>query len=96
MLFFSIGISSRLSASDVGMIVDKGVDFPQSIDAALKTYGESMWFFREQPGTATTRSLNTYTGDHREYVPGGYHVYTFIHLLMCVFGCFLKLSIPDP
>jgi len=51
------------------MIIDKGVDFPQEIDAALRTYGESMWFFREQPDAATTRSLNTYTGDHREYVP---------------------------
>jgi hypothetical protein len=53
------------------MIIDKGVDFPQDIDAALRTYGESMWFFREQPDAATTRSLNTYTGDHREYVQGG-------------------------
>jgi hypothetical protein len=59
----------RLPASEVGMIIDKGVDFPQEIDAALRTYGESMWFFREQPDAATTRSLNTYTGDHREYVP---------------------------
>jgi hypothetical protein len=52
------------------MIIDKGVDFPQTLDAALRTYGESMWFFREQPGAATTRALNTYTGagDHREYV----------------------------
>ena len=59
----------RLPASEVGMIIDKGVDFPQEIDAALRTYGESMWFFREQPDAATTRALNTYTGDHREYVP---------------------------
>ena len=51
------------------MIIDKGVDFPQEIDATLKTYGESMWFFREQPDAATTRALNAYTGDHREYVP---------------------------
>jgi hypothetical protein len=61
----------RLPASEVGMIIDKGVDFPQEIDAALRTYGESMWFFREQPDAATTRALNTYTGGHREYVPGG-------------------------
>jgi hypothetical protein len=53
------------------MIVDKGTDFPQTIDATLRTYGESMWFFREQPGTVTNRALNTYTGDHREYVSGG-------------------------
>lgn len=54
------------------MIVDKGTDFPHTMDAALKAYGESMWFFREQPGTVTTRALNTYSGDHREYVQGGY------------------------
>lgn len=53
------------------MIIDKGVDFPQEIDAALRTYGESMWLFREQPDAATTRALNAYTGDHREYVPAG-------------------------
>jgi len=49
------------------MIVDKGVDFPQEIDAALKTYGESMWFFRQEPGVTTTRALNTYIGDHRDF-----------------------------
>jgi len=59
----------RLPASEVGMIIDKGVDFPQEIDAALRTYGESMWLFRERPDAVTTRALNTYTGDHREYVP---------------------------
>lgn len=58
----------RLPASEVGMIIDKGVDFPREIDATLRTYGESMWFFREQPDVATTRALNAYTGDHREYV----------------------------
>ena len=63
---------TRLPASEVGMIVDKGTDFPHSIDAALRTYGESMWFFREQPNAVTTRALNTYSGDdHREYVPDG-------------------------
>ncbi|SRR6266478_4588861 len=67
--FNLIRIASRLPASEIGMIIDKGVDFPQEIDATLRTYGESMWFFREQPGATTTRALNTYTGDHREYVP---------------------------
>ena len=46
------------------MIVDKGADFPQEIDAALRTYGDSMWFFRDQPGATTTRALNSYTSDH--------------------------------
>ena len=69
-IFLNRELFNRLSASEVGMIIDKGVDFPQEIDAALRTYGESMWLFREQPDTATTRALNAYTGDHREYVPG--------------------------
>jgi hypothetical protein len=55
------------------MIVDKGGDFPQEIDATLRQYGESMWFFRfreQQPGNnTTTRALNSYIGDHRKCVP---------------------------
>jgi hypothetical protein len=66
-----VPVHCRLPANQVGMIIDKGVDFPQEIDATLRTYGESMWLFREQPDAATTRALNTYTGDHREYVPRG-------------------------
>jgi hypothetical protein len=73
------------------MIVDKGEDFPQPIDAALKTYGESMWLFREQPGTATTRALNSYTGDHREYVPGGYHAYSRTHRINLLTRVFVLL-----
>jgi hypothetical protein len=56
----------RLPASETGMIVDKGVDFPQEIDDALKSYGEDMWLFRNRPGAGTTtRALNRYTGDNR-------------------------------
>lgn len=51
------------------MIVDKGGNFPQEIDATLRKYGEGMWFFREQPGDTTTRALNSYIGDHRKWVP---------------------------
>jgi hypothetical protein len=51
------------------MIVDRGEDFPQEIDAILRKYGESMWFFRAQPGDTTTRALNSYIGDHRKWVP---------------------------
>jgi hypothetical protein len=48
------------------MIVDKGVDFPQEIDDALKSYGEDMWLFRNRLGAGTTtRALNRYTGDYR-------------------------------
>lgn len=45
------------------MIVDRGVDFPPEMDAALRAYGEDMWLFRDQAGT--TRAVNRYQGDHR-------------------------------
>ncbi|KAI0002985.1 Ribokinase-like protein [Russula compacta] len=62
--YANIGARIWLPANQVGMIVDKGADFPQEIDAALRTYGDSMWFFRDQPGAATTRALISYTSDH--------------------------------
>jgi len=49
------------------MIVDKGVDFPAEIDAALKVYGEDMWLFRDQSPAGTTRALNRYKGDDRGF-----------------------------
>jgi len=67
-LFDLLECSSRLPASELGMIVDKGCDFPQTIDAALRKYGESMWFFREQPCRTTARALNSYIGDHKKWV----------------------------
>ncbi|KAI0254290.1 Ribokinase-like protein [Lactifluus subvellereus] len=58
----------QLPASEIGMIVDKGADFPREIDAALRTYGEDMWFFRNRPGAdTTTRALNKYMGDYRNF-----------------------------
>jgi hypothetical protein len=60
-------VSSRLPAGELGMIVDKGRDFLQEIDANLRKYGENMWFFREQPShSTTTRALTSYMGNHRK------------------------------
>ena len=60
--------SNRLPPRETGMIVDKGVDFPPKMDAALRAYGEDMWFFRDQSPAGTTRAVNRYQGDHRGYV----------------------------
>lgn len=49
------------------MVVDKGYDFPDEIREKLLDYGEAMWMFRDQPQCLTTRALNLYYGDHREY-----------------------------
>jgi len=48
------------------MIVDKARDFPAAMYAKLLEYGSEMWAFREQPGSATTRALNSYRGDYRK------------------------------
>lgn len=58
---------NRLPPEKIGMVVDKGYDFPDEIREKLLDYGEAMWMFRDQPQTLTTRALNLYYGDHREY-----------------------------
>lgn len=55
----------RLDAHQIGMIVDRGDDFPSSIQSKLNKYGSEMWHFRDHPGLATTRGLNSYDGDLR-------------------------------
>jgi hypothetical protein len=60
-----IGARVWLSPSQVGMIIDRGSDFPSSMERKLAEFGgDEMWFYRHQP-TGTTRALNTYRGDHR-------------------------------
>jgi len=60
-------ISGRLPATDVGMIVDKGYDFPEDIENKLLNYGKEMWMFRQQPDCSTTRAINSYRGENRGY-----------------------------
>lgn len=59
---------ARLPPQDIGMIVDKGYDFPSDIESKLKLYGDDMWFFRPRTQAQTTRALNIYKGDQRGYV----------------------------
>lgn len=49
------------------MIVDKGEDFPPDIERSLVHYGESMWAFRSRAANVTTRALNSYRGEHRNF-----------------------------
>ncbi|KAI0269250.1 hypothetical protein BC834DRAFT_865496 [Gloeopeniophorella convolvens] len=65
--YANIGARLWLPPSKLGMIVDKGSDFPQEIDALLRAYGQDMWLFRNQPDAGTTRALNLYKGDHRDF-----------------------------
>ena len=58
----------RLPADQLGMIIDRGRDFPEDVYAALMNYGEQMWVFRDRDDGLTTRALNSYRGEHRESV----------------------------
>ncbi|KAL4081914.1 Ribokinase-like protein [Scleroderma yunnanense] len=57
----------RLPPDEVGMIVDRGNDFPQDIQDKLISYGTDMWHFRDHNDQKTICGLNTYRGDHRGF-----------------------------
>ena len=54
---------NRLPAEAVGMIVDKGHDFPRDIEEGLLSYGADVWLFRERTDRETTRGLVSYRGE---------------------------------
>ncbi len=59
----------RLEPDEVGMVVDRGHDWPSYVQKDLERYGSDIWMFRDQPDAKTTRALNSYMGDHRRYIP---------------------------
>ncbi|KAK7061558.1 Ribokinase-like protein [Favolaschia claudopus] len=63
--YASIGARLWLPPSQVGMIVDRGSDFPPSMESKLAEFGD-IWLYRNQ-ASGTTRALNTYRGDHRSF-----------------------------
>ncbi|KAL4075809.1 Ribokinase-like protein [Scleroderma citrinum] len=63
--YAAIGARIWLPPNDVGMIIDRGNDFPQDIQDKLISYGADMWHFRDHDNRGTTRALNAYRGDHR-------------------------------
>ncbi|TFK93922.1 Ribokinase-like protein [Polyporus arcularius HHB13444] len=65
--YASIGARIWLPPSQVGMIIDRGHDFPTHIQDALNAYGPDMWHFRDHPNRGTTRALNAYRGEHRGF-----------------------------
>ncbi|EIN10681.1 Ribokinase-like protein [Punctularia strigosozonata HHB-11173 SS5] len=66
-VYGAIGARIWLPPQKLGMIIDRGNDFPQPIQAALDAYGPEMWLFRDNPDRGTTRSLNAYRGEQRTF-----------------------------
>ncbi|KAF9534408.1 Ribokinase-like protein [Crepidotus variabilis] len=65
--YAAIGARIWLPAERVGMVVDKGNDFPRDIEEKLVAYGKDMWLFRDQPNRGTTRAVNSYRGEQRGF-----------------------------
>ncbi|KIY49576.1 Ribokinase-like protein [Fistulina hepatica ATCC 64428] len=65
--YASVGARAWLHGSDIGMIVDRGIDWSASVQKALESYGTGIWIFRDNKGKLTTRALNAYRGDHRHF-----------------------------
>lgn len=59
--------SHRLPPPKVGMIIDRGHDFPEHIQQALDAYGADIWLYRDDTSRSTTRAVNIYRGEHRGY-----------------------------
>ncbi|CAE6522159.1 unnamed protein product [Rhizoctonia solani] len=65
--YAAIGARIWLPASEIGQIVDRGVDFPTPVQQELDHYGSEMWYFRDQSENKTTRAVNRYTGELRDF-----------------------------
>ncbi|KZT32126.1 Ribokinase-like protein [Sistotremastrum suecicum HHB10207 ss-3] len=62
--YAAIGARIWLPAHEIGMIVDRGNDFPEDVQRQLDAYGSEMWHFRDNANRGTTRAVNIYRGEH--------------------------------
>ncbi|KAI0763271.1 Ribokinase-like protein [Irpex lacteus] len=65
--YANVGARIWLPPTKVGMIVDRGNDFPADIQASLDAYGKEMWLYRDDPTRGTTRAENLYRGEVRGF-----------------------------
>lgn len=65
--YAAVGARIWLPPPAIGQIVDRGMDFPASVQRELDHYGSDMWHFRDQPNNKTTRAVNRYTGELRDF-----------------------------
>ncbi|KAF8341211.1 Ribokinase-like protein [Cantharellus anzutake] len=71
-----VGARIWLPPPKIGMIVDRGHDFPSDVQRELDNYGEDIWLFRDNPTRRTTLAANIYCGNHRrfEYLTPGLQI----------------------
>lgn len=64
--YAAIGGRMWASADQIGMIVDRGLDWPAEVQTALDSFGP-MWLYRDDASRGTTRARNIYTGETRGF-----------------------------
>ncbi|OJT10494.1 hypothetical protein TRAPUB_12932 [Trametes pubescens] len=65
--YAAIGARIWLPPSKLGVIIDRGNDFPPHIQGVLDAYGSDMWLFRDHPDRLTARARNSYQGESRGF-----------------------------
>jgi len=65
--YAAIGARVWLPPHRIGMIVDRGNDFPHHVQESLDAYGSDIWLYRDDPQRITTRALNLYRGEFRGF-----------------------------
>ncbi|EIW61851.1 Ribokinase-like protein [Trametes versicolor FP-101664 SS1] len=65
--YAAIGARIWLPPSKLGMIIDRGNDFPSHIQGVLDAFGSDMWLFRDNPDRGTARARNSYQGESRGF-----------------------------
>ncbi|TCD71346.1 hypothetical protein EIP91_011117 [Steccherinum ochraceum] len=58
--YASIGARIWLPEDKVGMIVDRGHDWPNDIQKQLEVFGKDMWLFRDDASRSTTKHLSRF------------------------------------
>ncbi|KAF7331930.1 PfkB domain-containing protein [Mycena kentingensis (nom. inval.)] len=60
-------IGARIWLSDgIGMLIDRGTDWQRNIQEKLDAFGP-IWIYRDQLEHKTTRAVNRYLGEHRNF-----------------------------
>ncbi|EJD01085.1 Ribokinase-like protein, partial [Fomitiporia mediterranea MF3/22] len=65
--YASIGARIWLPPDKIGMIIDRGGDFPPEVQSKLDAFGKDMWLYRDDSERVTTRAVNIYRGDSRGF-----------------------------
>jgi len=89
--YCAVGARIWSPPSQIGMVIDRGHDFPPSFQQQLDTYGP-LFYYRDHPRRQTTRAANIYTGEVRGCVPSFSLLLPSSHLPLCLLLRLVKVK----